>query len=142
MSCVLEISNDRYSLWMTGDVEKYGEAEIVRRLANEKYSKSNDKEVIFMAPHHGSKTSSSVGLLEALNPSQAFAQNGHLNRYGHPHPTVTQRYQDLNIPFYQTPKTGAQIWDFLFTSDLWIKPYYYRDSAKKIWRRKVRPSAL
>jgi len=133
MSCVLEISNDRYSLWMTGDVEKYGEAEIVRRLANEKYSKSNDKEVIFMAPHHGSKTSSSVGLLEALNPSQAFAQNGHLNRYGHPHPTVTQRYQDLNIPFYQTPKTGAQIWSFGSRA---ISKIDWRFQEARIWHRK------
>jgi len=133
MSCVLEISNDRYSLWMTGDVEKYGEAEIVRRLANEEYSKSNDKEVIFMAPHHGSKTSSSVGLLEALNPSQAFAQNGHLNRYGHPHPTVTQRYQDLNIPFYQTPKTGAQIWSFGLSA---ISKIDWRFQEARIWHRK------
>ncbi|MBT8564455.1 DNA internalization-related competence protein ComEC/Rec2 [Polynucleobacter paneuropaeus] len=133
MSCVLEISNDRYSFWMTGDVEKYGEAEIVSRLVNEEYSKNNYKEVIFMAPHHGSKTSSSVGLLEALNPSQAFAQNGHLNRYGHPHPAVTQRYQDLNVPFYQTPKTGAQIWDFKSHG---FSKIDWRHREKRIWHRK------
>jgi len=137
MSCVIEVSNDLYSFWMTGDVEKYGEAEIVNRLINDQYSQNNAKEIIFMAPHHGSKTSSSMGLLEALNPHQAFAQNGHLNRYGHPHPTVTQRYQDVGIPFYQTPKTGAQIWDFK-SHDFSRHDWRYRE--KKIWHRKLNGS--
>ena len=65
-----------------------------------------------MAPHHGSKTSSSLVLLQRLEPHQAFAQNGYRNRYGHPHPDVTARYQGLGIPFHQTPKTGAQTWLF------------------------------
>ena len=131
MSCVIEVSNDLYSFWMTGDVEKYGEAEIVNRLINDPYSQDNHKVIIFMAPHHGSKTSSSMDLLEALNPHQAFAQNGHLNRYGHPHPTVTRRYQDLGISFYQTPRTGAQIWDFhqrkLITKN--------HSDQRSLWRR-------
>ena len=131
MSCVIEVSNDLYSFWMTGDVEKYGEAEIVNRLINDQYSQDNHKVIIFMAPHHGSKTSSSMDLLEALNPHQAFAQNGHLNRYGHPHPTVTRRYQDLGISFYQTPRTGAQIWDFhqrkLITKN--------HSDQRSLWRR-------
>jgi competence protein ComEC len=134
MSCVVEVSNDRYSFWMTGDVEKYGEAEMRNRLTDDQYSQGNDKEVILMAPHHGSKTSSSISLLEAINPHQAFAQNGHLNRYGHPHPTVTKRYQDLGIPFYQTSETGAQIWDFKSNRLLKIN---WRHREKRIWHRKL-----
>jgi hypothetical protein len=34
------------------------------------------RELIFMTPHHGSKTSSSLALLKRLDPDQAFAQNG------------------------------------------------------------------
>ena len=90
-----------------------------------------------MAPHHGSKTSSSIGLLETLNPHQAFAQNGHLNRYGHPHPTVTQRYQDLGIPFYKTPETGAQIWDFKFKAQGGISHYPVRSSNRRLWHRVI-----
>jgi len=137
MSCVIEVSNDLYSFWMTGDVEKYGEAEMVNRLINDQYSQDNAKEIIFMAPHHGSKTSSSIGLLETLNPHQAFAQNGHLNRYGHPHPTVTQRYQYLGIPFYQTPETGAQIWDFKFKAQGGISHYPVRSSNRRLWHRVI-----
>jgi competence protein ComEC len=131
MSCVVEVSNNHYSFWMTGDVEKYGEAQIVNRLIDDQYSQDNAKEIIFMAPHHGSKTSSSIGLLKALNPHQSFSQNGHLNRYGHPHPTIIKRYQDMDIPLYQTSETGMQIWDFglnksradwrLLRSRIWLR---------------------
>ena len=103
------------------------------RLTDDQYSQGKAREVIFMAPHHGSKTSSSVGLLESLNPSQAFAQNGYLNRYGHPHPTVIRRYQDMGIPFYQTPESGAQIWDF--KSNRFSK-IDWRHREKRIWHRK------
>jgi len=133
MSCVVEVSNNLFSFWMTGDIEKYGEAEMKSRLTDDQYSQGKAREVIFMAPHHGSKTSSSAGLLQSLNPSQAFAQNGYLNRYGHPHPTVTRRYQDMGIPFYQTPESGAQIWDF--KSNRFSK-IDWRHREKRIWHRK------
>ena len=112
MSCVLEVRNKNYSFWLTGDVERQGEAEITERLDAAMLSEIGDRQIIFMAPHHGSKTSSSVELLKTLEPDIAFAQNGYRNRYGHPHPTVTARYKSLDIPFYQTPETGAQIWTF------------------------------
>jgi competence protein ComEC len=112
MSCVLEVRNKNSSFWLTGDVERQGEAEITERLDTVMLNEIGNRQIIFMAPHHGSKTSSSIELLNALGPDIAFAQNGYHNRYGHPHPTVTARYKSLGIPFYQTPETGAQIWTF------------------------------
>ena len=112
MSCVLEVRNKSTSFWLTGDVERQGEAEITERLDAVMLNEIGDRQIIFMAPHHGSKTSSSIELLNALEPNLAFAQNGYRNRYGHPHPMVTARYKSLGIPFYQTPETGAQIWTF------------------------------
>jgi len=88
-----------------------------------------------MAPHHGSKTSSSFDLLKKLEPDQAFAQNGYRNRYGHPHPTVTARYKDLEIPFYQTPLTGAQIWTFTQIHPFSI--HFWRHNRKRLWHRSV-----
>jgi competence protein ComEC len=112
VSCVLEVRNQITSFWLTGDVEKQGEAEITERLTLTALNHLKKKYLIFMAPHHGSKTSSSQELLTALSPDQAFAQNGYRNRYGHPHPTVTARYQSMDVPFHQTPATGAQVWSF------------------------------
>lgn len=133
MSCVLEVRNRKASLWLTGDVERQGEADINERLDSEMLKKLGDRELIFMAPHHGSKTSSSLELLKKIDPDQAFAQNGYRNRYGHPHPTVTARYESLNVPFYQTPKTGAQIWTFRKNK----KPstQFWRHDIKRLWHR-------
>ena len=133
MSCVLEVRNQNTSFWMTGDVEKQGEAEMVERLDQVALETIGDRELIFMAPHHGSKTSSSEALLKRLNPDHAFAQNGYRNRYGHPHPTVVERYRVLGIPFIQTPETGAQIWRFKeigkATMDFW------RLGQRRLWHR-------
>jgi competence protein ComEC len=135
MSCVLEVRNKQSSFWLTGDVEKQGEDEITERLNSVKLSELANRELIFMAPHHGSKTSSSLGLLQTLEPDYAFAQNGYRNRYGHPHPAVSARYQDLKIPFYQTPITGAQIW--VFRTNAWPSVQFWRHQNRRLWHRIV-----
>jgi competence protein ComEC len=135
MSCVLEVRNQQSSLWLTGDVEKQGESEITERLDDRTLQEIGDRELIFMAPHHGSKTSSSLALLKQLEPHQAFAQNGYRNRYGHPHPDVTARYQSLEIPFHQTPKTGAQTW--LFKNNSKSSTQFLRHDIKRIWHRSM-----
>ncbi|QWD78854.1 DNA internalization-related competence protein ComEC/Rec2 [Polynucleobacter sp. MWH-Svant-W18] len=134
MSCVLEIRNQENSLWLTGDVEKQGEAEITERLNLIRLTELGKRKIIFMAPHHGSKTSSSLELLKTLEPDYAFAQNGYRNRYGHPHATVTARYKDLNMPFYQSPITGAQIWTFNKGGP---SVQFWRPSTNRLWHRKV-----
>ncbi|WP_255530860.1 DNA internalization-related competence protein ComEC/Rec2 [Polynucleobacter sp. UB-Piko-W3] len=136
MSCVLEVRNQNASFWLTGDVEKQAEAEMVERLNYSRLAEMGDKQLIFMAPHHGSKTSSSLDLLKSLKPYQAFAQNGYRNRYGHPHPTVSARYQDLNIPFYQTPITGAQIWTF--KNHTQPSTQFWRHDINRLWHRSIK----
>ena len=133
MSCVLEVRNQKASLWLTGDIEKQGEAEIIERLDEKMLQEIGTRELIFMAPHHGSKTSSSLSLLKRLEPNQAFAQNGYRNRYGHPHPDVTGRYQALGIPFYQTPQTGAQTW--IFKNGAKPSTQFWRRDIKRMWHR-------
>ena len=138
VSCVLEVRNQTTSFWLTSDVEKQGEAEMTERLNLDSLNELKDKNLVFMAPHHGSKTSSSQALLSALNPDEAFAQNGYRNRYGHPHPTVSARYQSMNIPFYQTPITGAQIWTFPSKIEQHaIDPIFLRQYGQRLWHRKA-----
>ena len=134
MSCVLEVRNKNYSLWLTGDVERQGEAQITARLDAVMLNEIGDRQIIFMAPHHGSKTSSSIELLNALEPNIAFAQNGYRNRYGHPHPTVTARYKSLGVPFYQTPETGAQVWSFPVNPNATLSRFV-RWSNERLWHR-------
>jgi competence protein ComEC len=133
MSCVLEVRNKNSSLWLTGDVEKEGEAQIVERLDQFALNQIGDRELILMAPHHGSKTSSSFNLLSRLSPDIAFAQNGYRNRYGHPHPVVLERYLAFGIPFHQTPVTGAQLWTFKQGSK--AKARFLREDLGRLWHR-------
>lgn len=127
-SCVLEVNNGHASFWLTGDIEKRGEQEHIERLQIEKYR--YPQTVIVMAPHHGSKTSSSEKWLEALKPSAAFSQHGYLNRYGHPHEIVKRRYEEGDITLLETTKTGAQIWH-ASTNDLVVD--LLRPMNKRLW---------
>ena len=112
MSCVLEVRNRHHSIWLTGDIEKHAERLLVIRLARDQ-AELNDihqHHRILMAPHHGSKTSSSLQLLQILDPDEAFSQTGYRNRFRHPHQEVVERYRDFNIGLLDTVSTGAQIW--------------------------------
>jgi len=133
MSCVLEVRNKETSFWLTGDIERDAEGEIIERLNTDQLADLKDKELIWMAPHHGSKTSSSLDLLIKINPDQAFAQNGYRNRYGHPHPVVTARYKNLDVPFHQTSLTGAQIWTF--QKGIRSSTLFWRRENARLWHR-------
>ncbi len=132
MSCVLEVRNRSTSFWLTGDAEHNAEAVLVKRLRHQPIPR-HGRSIVFMAPHHGSKTSSSLDVMKVVDPDWAFAQNGYRNRYNHPHPTVRARYQDLGIPFLQTPQTGAQLWRFGNTYGQKTTPTLLREDRRRIW---------
>ncbi len=139
MSCVLEVRNTQTSLWLTGDVEKRAEAEILDHLKQPEFVGFDlvtlaNRSLIFMAPHHGSKTSSSLDLLRLLSPDAAFAQNGYRNRYGHPHPLVSTRYQALEIPLTNTPLTGMQTWVARRNQ---LETELMRNKVRRLWHDQV-----
>ena len=112
MSCVLEVRNQHHSIWLTGDIEVAAEQAIVDRLilAPSVLKTIQQRNIILMAPHHGSKTSSNAYFLNLLRPHAAFSQSGYKNRYHHPHPSVVERYRTHGIHLLDTNATGAQIW--------------------------------
>lgn len=63
--------------------------------------------LVLVAPHHGSKSASSVAFLHAVQPQFAVASTGYLNGYHHPAPLIVARYAALGIPLLNTPDTGA-----------------------------------
>lgn len=72
---------------MTGDIEKNVELALVELDAD--ILKSD----VVIAPHHGSKSSSTAAFIEAVAPSASIMTPGYLNRYQHPRPEVVVRYQ-------------------------------------------------
>jgi competence protein ComEC len=122
MSCVLRISNGARTALLVADIEAPQEARLVEQYAHSsvdvpmKTSTSsvqavNDLEAdVLLAPHHGSKTSSTDAFLDAVKPKLAIFQSGYRNRYNHPAPEVSQRYTDRNIQMITSPQCGAATW--------------------------------
>ena len=103
LSCVLRISNGRATAILAGDVERDQEAALVRRepgLAAD----------VLLVPHHGSKTSSTAAMLDAVSPSLAIVQSGYRNRFGHPAEEVRARYVARNAAVVDSPHCGAVHW--------------------------------
>ena len=104
LSCVLRISDGRRSVLLTGDIERAQEAELVARLGPQLRSD------VLVVPHHGSRTSSSDALLDAVQPRLAIFQSGYRNRFGHPAAEVLARYRERGIATRVSPACGAWFW--------------------------------
>ena len=61
---------------------------------------------VVLAPHHGSKTSSSPLWVQTLDPDVVIYSAGYRHRYGHPHPSVTSRYRAQGSLGYSTACSG------------------------------------
>jgi competence protein ComEC len=57
--------------------------------------------------HHGSRTSSGDLLLDTVHPAVALVSVGRVNRFGHPHPDVRERYRRRGIAWRSTGEEGA-----------------------------------
>ncbi len=100
-SCVLKVSAAQQSLLLTGDIEYSAESALVQRYAGQLTSS------VLIAPHHGSKTSSTKAFLQQVQPRLIVIPAGHLNRFGFPHPSVLERYRRLGMAWLTTGEQGA-----------------------------------
>lgn len=97
-SLVLEIQYSRFRGLLTGDLEEEGEQAVNTSVHPVQYLK---------AGHHGSKSSSSEGLLEKLRPRIAVYSAGRKNRYGHPAKETRQRMKKIGAMEFCTAQQGA-----------------------------------
>ncbi len=100
-SLTIQLSYAGESVLLTGDLEEAGERTLLHRY------RTDLRSVVLKVPHHGSRTSSSQGLIAAVEPSWAVASCGYRNRYSMPHPDIRARYQSRNIRFLRTDLDGA-----------------------------------
>jgi competence protein ComEC len=97
---VVEIRYDGVSFVFTGDIGR----EVERTIASS-FARAPIR--ILKVPHHGSATSSSQLFLDALRPDIAVISAGRGNPFGHPVPTVLERYRQIGAAIYRTDKDGA-----------------------------------
>ncbi len=100
-SCVLRISAGRGSMLLTGDIEKKAEAMLLER---EGAALRAD---VLLAPHHGSRTSSTAAFLAAVKPRVIIVPVGYRNRFGHPKADVLARYVASGAEVLRTDRDGA-----------------------------------
>lgn len=100
-SCVLKIQSQYGALLLTGDIEAEAESWLIESYGGE--LRAN----VLVAPHHGSKTSSTKAFLEAVKPKMVLIPAGYRNQFGFPHPVVVQRYRAINAKWLNAADSGA-----------------------------------
>jgi len=123
-SCVLRIQAQGQTVLLTADIEALQEQALLQRMGVAL------KADVLLVPHHGSKTSSTQGFIDTVQPRWALFQHGYRNRYGHPAPVVVQRYASRGIRMLHSPSCGAMHW----SSDQPQEVLCQRDLDKRYWR--------
>ena len=104
-SCVLRVSAPDLSVVLSGDIERGAEARLLRDHAE------TLRADVLIAPHHGSKTSSTPDFVRAVSPQLVVFGAGWRSHYGHPRPEVVARYRDVGARPLTTGVEGAiRIW--------------------------------
>ena len=93
---------------------------------------------LLVAPHHGSHSSSSEELLDAVRPRRTSMQLGYRNHFGHHHPEVLQRYRDRGIAVLRSDEAGAVQWRVGAGGEVAIERWR-RDHAR-YWHNQPAPS--
>jgi competence protein ComEC len=91
------------ALLFPGDIEADGESELVGNGAAGAPVASD----VLKVPHHGSRTSSSAELLDAVRPRLAVISLGRQNRFHFPRPEVLRRYHERGVTVLRTDESGA-----------------------------------
>lgn len=145
-SCILKIWNENISILLPGDLEKKGEKLLLDRLNINPVARVLEKETkastagleinlnadILVAPHHGSKSSTSFAFLEAVSPKQVIFAVGYLNRFGHPHPLVQERYESIEAQTFSTALKGAIEYK-IRQGTRNLAPMLYRHDHRHVW---------
>lgn len=100
-SCVLQISNGRFSVLVPGDISHQIEEMLVKKYAHQLLSR------VLVVPHHGSKTASSWHFLQFVHPVLALISLGRYNRYHFPASVVLNRYRRIGAKVIRTDQAGA-----------------------------------
>jgi len=106
-SIVLHLAHGNTSFLLTGDAEGDQEAYLVEEYGSQLGA------TILKAGHHGSASSTSGPLLDAVEPKAVVVSSAYDSQYGHPAEATLERLADRSIPTYWTATHG----DIVLVSD-------------------------
>jgi len=124
MSCVVAVELGAVRVLLTGDLPAREEAEMAARVGDLATT-------LLVAPHHGSRSSSSPELLAAAAPQWVLFQAGYQNRFGHPAADVIERYRLLDAHMRRTDFDGAVQWRL--KADGTVEVEAWRTEHRRYW---------
>ena len=125
-SCVLLIRYRGKTILLPGDISVEVEAQLLARGVLPKHID------VLIAPHHGSRTSSSQAFVDHLSPTHVVYAAGFNHHFGHPAKTVFERYQRAGARAWLTGESGAII--FKWDNEGHFEAYPWRDKSWRYWR--------
>lgn len=134
-SCVIKVTSHYGSMLLTGDIEKAAEEALLETHLHPDNKQTKLKSDIMIAPHHGSKTSSSHALIHAVDAKNIIFTVGYLNRFKHPKPAIMHRYVENDSALYRSDNDGAVLIDFTAQNSIQIKAW--RSVRARYWHDKI-----
>lgn len=104
-SCVLHVSAAGGAALLPGDIEAAAERMLLE------YAGSHLSAELLIAPHHGSRSSSSFRFIDRVGPDYTVFSTGYRNRYRFPDSDIIRRYQARQTRLFDTAADGAVIFD-------------------------------
>jgi competence protein ComEC len=123
MSCVLKVTTAQGSALLTGDIETLSEQALTGRHGERLRAD------VLLAPHHGSRTSSSPEFLAAVAAKTVIFPVGYRNRFRHPNAEVLRRYEATGARLARTDRDGAVTVDFAVSRRLTFE----REARRRYW---------
>ncbi|WP_460241238.1 DNA internalization-related competence protein ComEC/Rec2 [Aurantivibrio infirmus] len=134
-SCVLLIRYREDVILIPGDIEAKIERQLLARQSSLRTTSAQDllpsEITMLLAPHHGSRTSSTQGFVATLSPEWVVYSNGYNNQYGHPHPKVQARYERVNSRPLSTASSGQL--EFLWRQEGKLLVSAIRTKKRRYW---------
>ncbi|MDZ7737025.1 MAG: DNA internalization-related competence protein ComEC/Rec2 [Gammaproteobacteria bacterium] len=104
-SCVLRIAGPGGTVLVPGDIEASAERLLIERAAR---ALAAD---VLVAPHHGSRSSSTPRFIRTVQPDYTVFSTGYRNRYQFPDSDIIQRYEARDVTLFNTAADGAVLFD-------------------------------
>lgn len=127
-SCVLKAESRHGSVLLPGDIEARAEQRLVERYGPRLHAE------VLVAPHHGSRTSSTAAFIAAVRPRHVLVPAGYRNRYRHPHPAVVARYRQAGSRLHGSAANGALE---LRLGAAGIELSAFRERARRYWHAQL-----
>ncbi len=128
-SCVLLVQLPGASLLLPGDIEQRAERWLVTSGALPAVD-------LVVAPHHGSRTSSTASFVAATRPEFVVFSAGYRNQWGFPAPDVQQRWSSGDACTLTTGDLGALVFEADDDGPLRLVMRYRLDDAH-IWNERT-----